>query len=93
MKIHPIIRALGNAFPDADFDIVEAHDWNSMTFSGQQIAVCCNPKSAVLYGYHDRLSAILPEHEFNMPGLLVADIVVRPSVCLPLMIDVLVISE
>lgn len=94
MKNRPLIRALSRLFPEADFHIAEARDWRSMTFSGQQLAICCNPKSCALSEFQDRLSAILPEYEFTIPGLLVADIsIVTSQKGEPSSIEVLVISE
>lgn len=94
MKTHPLIRALDKLLPDADFHIGEVRDWRSMTFSGQQLAIGCTPKNLALSEYQDRLSAILREHEFTIPGMLVADIsVVMPENGSQVMIEALVISE
>lgn len=94
MKSHPLIRALARLFPDAAFHVIGARDWCSMTFSGQLLTIHCNPANAELLEYYDRLSAILAEHEFSIPGLLVADIsvAVPQNGTLPI-IEVLVINE
>ena len=94
MKSHPLIRALAQMLPNAAFHVIEARDWCSMTFSGQLLTIHCNPANAELLEYHGRLSAILAEHEFSMPGLLVADIsVVMPQNSKSPIIEALVINE
>ena len=94
MKSHPLIRALARLFPDDAFHIFGARDWCSMSFSGQLLTVHCNPANAELLEYYGRLSAILAEHQFSMPGLLVADInVVMPQNGTLPMIEALVINE
>ena len=94
MKSHALIRALARLFPDDAFQIFGARDWCSMTFSGQLLTIHCNPGNAELLEYYGRLSAILAEHEFAMPGLLVADIsvVMPPDGKLPI-IEALVIDD
>ena len=94
MTSHPLIRALARLFPDDAFHIFGTRDWCSMTFSGQLLTIYCNPANAELLPYYGRLSAILAEHEFSMPGLLVADIsVVMPQNGKSPMIEALVINE
>ena len=94
MTSHPLIRALARLFPDAAFHIFGARDWCSMTFSGQLLTIHCNPGNAKRLEYYGRLSAILAEHEFSMPGLLVADIsVVMPQNGTLPIIEALVINE
>ena len=94
MTSHPLILALARLFPDAAFHVIEARDWCSMTFSGQLLTIHCNPGNAELSEYYGRLSAIIAEHEFSMPGLLVADIsVVMPQNGKSPIIEALVINE
>ena len=94
MKSHPLIRALVRLFPDDAFHIFGTRDWCSMTFSGQLLTIHCNPANAELLEYYGRLSAILAEHEFSIPGLLVADVsVVIPQNRKSPIIEALVINE
>ena len=94
MTSHPLIRALAGLFSDATFHVIGACDWCSMAFSGQLLTIHCNPANAELLEYYGRLSAIIAEHEFSMPGLLVADIsVVMPQNGKSPIIEALVINE
>ena len=94
MTSHPLIRALARLFPDAAFHIFGARDWCSVTFSGQLLTIHCNPANTELLEYYGRLSAILAEHEFSLPGLLVADIsVIMPQNSKSPIIEALVINE
>ena len=76
MKIHPFIRALKATMPDAEFTLLTSRDWCSMTFAGQQILIECIPLEGQCI---DAWATALPEREFSVPNLLVADIAVTSS--------------
>jgi hypothetical protein len=76
MKTHPLVRALIAMMPEACFHLVKTTDWCSMTFSGQQLVIEC------VAGQSEPMSefcAGLPDHEFSIPHMLVADIAVITS--------------
>ena len=76
MKMHPLIRALKAALPDAEFTLLSSRDWCSMTFAGQQMLIECIPLESQCT---DAWATALPEREFSVPNLLVADIAVTSS--------------
>jgi hypothetical protein len=70
------MRALRQLLPQATLSVIHERPWHSLTFSGSQICI-----SAILHtGYNaefvTRIAQILPEHEFELSGQLVADIAV-----------------
>ncbi len=96
MKIHPLIRALGAMVPGARFLITSSHDWCSMTFSGQQLTIECDIAASNFDRYSGYLANTLPDHEFSIPNMLVADIAVvgqeNASGTIKLLIEALVIN-
>jgi hypothetical protein len=76
MKTHPLIRALNAMMPLASFAVTASNQWHSMTFSGEQLAIICTVDEHNYQQYYSGLFAILPEHEFSITHLLVADIAV-----------------
>lgn len=96
MKIHPLIRALGAMLPGARFLITSSQDWCSMTFSGQQLTVECNIAASDFDLYSRYLTNALPDYDFSIPNMLVADIAVvgkeNASGTIKLLIEALVIN-
>jgi hypothetical protein len=95
MKVHPLIRAIKILVPGADAEIAKATEWRSMTFAGQQLSL-----SVQLSGDSARaagVDALLAQNEYDLPGLLVADInVTRRTMTsdgIELLIDALVLED
>jgi hypothetical protein len=94
MNVRPFLRALQAILPGAELTLMTTRDWCSLTFEGQQLMIRCAamPDSNV-----DEIAVILRDHEFAIPKILVADIVVaesgRSSDSITLMIDALLIRE
>ena len=76
MKIHPFIRALKATLPDAEYNLTSSRDWCSMTFAGQRLEIECTPIEGQCI---DAWETALPDREFSVPNLLVADIAVTSS--------------
>ena len=76
MKTHPLVRSLKATLPDAEFSLMSSRDWCSMTFAGQQLVIECRP----LVGQcTETWASSLPDMEFCIPKILVADIAVTSS--------------
>ena len=73
MRTHPLVRSLKAMFPDVEFTLKLSLDWCSMTFAGQKVMI-----EGIAPGWLsiDDFVETLPEHEFSIPNLLVADIAV-----------------
>lgn len=71
LKLLARVLALGG--PDVEFLRHGERPWSSATFSGSRhvIAMAFTGSEAVAHGEH--LIAALPDHEFTIPGQLVAD--------------------
>lgn len=97
MNTHTLVRALSKLLPQARFDLVGSRDWCSLTFSGQQLSIECDLSMTDYDRHSSRLAAILPEHEFSIPGCLVANIAVVKRQLhggrMTLLIEALVIFE
>jgi hypothetical protein len=92
-----LLRALQQILPDAELSVIHERRWHSLTFSGVQICI-----AGILCGCDHvdtatRLAQILPEHEFDVKGQLVADIAVVKTVSgttqSRLMIDALLLDD
>jgi hypothetical protein len=75
MSCH-LLRALSVLLPGGIICVVSRRPWHSLTFSGDQIEL-----SAIIAGEnHSKIAAefdqMLSEHDFDLSGLLVADIAV-----------------
>ena len=96
-RANQIIRALGMLLPGAAFSISSCHDWFSITFAGQQMTIIAEMESAFGLDQARLFASTLPELEFALPGLVVADIVVAritnkgENMCLE--IDALILDE
>ena len=68
-----LLNAIRKLLPGSTLAIVSETPWYSLTFAGMRIGVLVTlspPDSHVA----DRFASELPDHEFSLPGLLVADI-------------------
>lgn len=95
MKTHPLIRALNAIMPKASFAVTASSQWHSMTFSGEQLTVECTIDQHDYQKHYSGLAAILPEYEFSIAHMLVADIAIvaqeNSGECITLLIEALVI--
>ncbi|MEP7349629.1 MAG: hypothetical protein ABI668_06710 [Sphingorhabdus sp.] len=71
-----LVRALQPIMPDATFAISQCRDWYSMTFSGAQIVITAQLQGTDAAALASQFVQMLPEHEFVLPRLIVADIAV-----------------
>lgn len=74
-KAGALILALRTLAPHATVTILQERAWYSLTFVGHQICLAIRIESdgpAIVQWLTD----CLPDHEFNLPGQMVADIAV-----------------
>ena len=76
MNNHPLVRALKAIEPEAVFTLISSREWRSMTFAGQQLVI---ERVAASTANFEQLARSLPNHEFSLPKMLVADISVAVS--------------
>ncbi|OYY70169.1 MAG: hypothetical protein B7Y00_05525 [Sphingomonadales bacterium 17-56-6] len=92
-----LLRALRTLAPAADIRIMHQRPWHSITFSGAQICLSLQVAHPTTQDFVSKLSAILSEHEFHVPGHIVADIAVTHAVVADgahcLIIDALLLDE
>lgn len=74
--IHPLLRALQVALPDATLTLLRCRDWYSMTYSGERAEFSVRLKGEDAQARLEALARQLPEREFALPGRIVADIIV-----------------
>lgn len=68
-----LINALRKLLPGATFRIASCRNWCSITFVGQQLTIIAEfEKSKQVQMF----ATSLPEHEFTLPDVIVADIFV-----------------
>jgi hypothetical protein len=83
MSSCPLCNALLGIIPEAVLIRRRAHDWHSATFSGQrlllEIALPHPPEGLSIA----EISSKIADHEFSLPDLLVADILVTESKTAP----------
>lgn len=72
-KTPPFLRALQALLPDAQITVSALRDWRSMTFNGQQLFLSARMTGEDVHQRARIFSEQLPEHEFAIPGQLVAD--------------------
>ena len=96
-RSNQIVRALGKLLPGATFGISSCRDWYSITFAGQQLTIIAELQAAYGLDHAELFASTLPELEFALPGLTVADIAVTnltnngENLCLE--IDALILDE
>ncbi len=96
-QVDQIIQALGKLLPGAKFGISSCRDWYSITFAGQQLTIIAELQAAYGLDHAELFASTLPELEFALPGLIVADIAVTnltnhgENLCLQ--IDALILNE
>ena len=96
-RANQIIRALGMLLPGATFDISSCRDWYSVTFAGQQLTIIAELEAAYGLDQARLFASTLPELEFALAGVIVADIAVAniknngDNLCLE--IDALILDE
>ena len=71
-KSNGLMRALRELLPTSALVLIHERNWHSLTFSGVQ--VCISAK--VCDDDASKMSDMLPEHQFDLKGQLVADIAV-----------------
>lgn len=69
-----LLRALRTLAPAADIRVIHERPWHSLTFSGAQICLSMQVAHPTTQDFVRKLSTILSEHEFHVPGHIVADI-------------------
>ncbi|MFC3097361.1 hypothetical protein [Alteraurantiacibacter palmitatis] len=73
-KDEALVRALKEIGADAGMMIMHAQrEWASITFSGVRHSLTYAFDGAEAVAHAERMIALLPEHEFSLPGQLVAD--------------------
>jgi hypothetical protein len=75
-----LLRALAEMLPIADIELVSERPWHSLVFSGMQLSF-----EAAVPGNHnshaiDKFARELSGQNFDLPGLLVADIAVTRQI-------------
>jgi len=75
-----LIHALRAIIPAADFSILHARPWHSLTFSGMQIGLSVQLPEGTWHSDMAALSQLLSEHEFDLPRQIVADIGITRAV-------------
>lgn len=92
-----LLRALRTLVPAADIRIMHERPWHSVTFCGTQICLSMTVAAPGTQDYAEKLSQLLSEHEFHVPGQIVADIAVTQAVVADgahcLIIDALLLDE
>lgn len=71
-KSNGLMRALRALLPTSALVLIHERSWHSLTFSGVQVCISakiCDDEAS-------KISNILPEHQFDLKGQLVADIAV-----------------
>lgn len=75
-KTGALINALRALFPASDMSIIHERPWYSLTFCGTQICLSVDVAEAKIGDDIADLSHKLSEHEFVLPGQIVADIAI-----------------
>ncbi len=90
------MRALVALMPTATFSVLHERPWHSLSFAGHQICVSmCMARGIGLAA--EGFARSLPDHEFNLPRQLVADVAVT-EICIDdgkvtLTIDALLLDD
>ena len=79
-KTRALLHALRALLPGADINVLTERPWYSLTFSGTQLCLSVAITDAKMLGEAEILSQKLSEHEFVLPGQIVADISVTWAV-------------
>lgn len=91
-----LVRALRQLVPETDIALVHERPWHSLTFCGAQICLFLTLHEYA-EGKRSAIAELLENHEFSLPGQLVADIAVTETSILDgkhrLMIDALVLDD
>lgn len=91
-----LLRALQRLLPEASFGILSERPWHSLTFSGHQMCISARLNGPPAENVQ-RFTKGLPNHEFCLPGQLVADIAVTERCFVAgehsLMIEALVLDD
>lgn len=92
-----LLRALRTRVPAADISVIHERPWHSVTFCGTQICLSMTVADSGTQDFAEKLSHLLSEHEFHVPGQIVADIAVTQAVVADgahcLIIDALLLDE
>jgi hypothetical protein len=78
----PLVRALGSMLPGSNISIIGRQPWHSLTFAGTQLCISIQVSGDDYESVAKRFSETLPEHEFHLPNILVADIAVTAQVAI-----------
>jgi hypothetical protein len=73
-------HALRAIIPDADFSILHARPWHSLTFSGTQLCLSVQLRDGTWHSDVPALSQRLADYEFDLPRQIVADIAITRAV-------------
>lgn len=91
------LRAMRLLIPESEIRVIHERRWHSLTFAGTQLCLSAHFQGSQMIRKEDKLCANLTDFEFDLPGLLVADIAVTPAVVTKgaycLMIDVLLLDD
>lgn len=72
-RIPPLLRAIQILLPEAELRIEAMRHWHSMTFHGQQLTLSARIGGPDPEQRAAKFASYLPQHEFAIPGQLVAD--------------------
>ena len=75
-----MLQALRTLIPTADISVLHERPWHGLTFCGSQIGLCVAVIDVKILGDAEELSQKLSEHEFVLPGQIVADIAMTQTV-------------
>ena len=79
-KTRALLQALRTLIPTADVSVLHERPWHNLTTCGAAIGLCVAVIDVKILGDAEKLSQKLPEHEFVLPGQIVADIAVTRAV-------------
>lgn len=96
LQSRQLVRALHSLMPTANIAILHERPWHSLTFCGVQICLSIMlPKNAGQQ--HPLIARLLDDHEFSLPGQLVADIAITETAILDgkyrLIVDALLLDD
>lgn len=95
--LHPLARALGAMLPGSTICMVHQRPWHSLTFAGAQIRLSIAVSGDGYANVARHFSEALPEHEFDLPNMLVADIAASDQVAaadaMILTVDALILDD
>lgn len=95
-KARNLARAVQSLMPEADICILHERPWHSLTFCGAQICLAAQLPENVEKQLAS-LAHLLENHEFALPGQMVADIAVTETAIFDgkyrLIIDVLLLDD